>query len=121
MQILNPTVNIRGIVRPRPRRHSRRQPRAPESLTLLQGWSDLEGVADAELSSRAWTTRSSESITVPKRRTTEDKYGEPVLKKRRDEGKKPATVQAVPQVHEVPAERRRCQGQELSGRRRSVG
>ena len=28
---------------------------------------------------------------MPKRRTTEDKYGEPVLKKRRDEGKKWAT------------------------------
>ena len=32
-----------------------------------------------------------ESRTVPKKRTTKDEHGERVLKKRRDEGKKPAT------------------------------
>ena len=44
--------------------------------------SDLVTVAG----SRPWEAR-----TVPKRRTTKDEHGEPVLKKRRDEGKKPAT------------------------------
>jgi len=32
-----------------------------------------------------------ESRTVPKKRTTENELGKTVLKKRRDEGKKPAT------------------------------
>jgi len=84
-----------------------------ESLLQLQGWSDdwkekkdlettigcplseLE-VATADASdlvnvagSRPWEAR-----TVPKKRTTENKYSEPVLKKRRDEGKKPATCTA---------------------------
>ena len=82
----------------------------PESLTLLQGWDDawtakkdLEAsigykISDLEMAtvdaselvkvagSRPWEAR-----TVPKRRTTKDEHGEPVLKKRRDEGKKPAT------------------------------
>ena len=31
---------------------------------------------------------------MPKKRTTENELGEPVLKKRRDEGKKPATCGA---------------------------
>ena len=44
--------------------------------------SDLVTVAG----SRPWEAR-----TVPKRRTTKDEHGEPVLKKLRDEGKKPAT------------------------------
>ena len=39
--------------------------------------------------SRPWEAR-----TVPKKRTTENKHGEPVLKKRRDEGKKPASCSA---------------------------
>jgi len=82
----------------------------PESLDLLQGWddawtekADLErsiGYKISELEvatvdpselvkvagSRPW-----ESRTVPKKRTTENKHGEPVLKRLRDEGKKPAT------------------------------
>ena len=82
----------------------------PESLDQLQSWSDdwkekkdLETTIGCPLSelevatvdpselvnvagSRPWEAR-----TVPKRRTTKDKYGEPVLKKLRDEGKKPAT------------------------------
>ena len=81
-----------------------------ESLELLRGWRndwavtvDLEksiGYKISELEvatvdpselvnvagSRPWEAR-----TVPKRRTTKDKHGEPVLKKLRDEGKKPAT------------------------------
>ena len=79
----------------------------PESLTLLQGWddawaekadleksigykiSDLE-VATVDASDLAKVAGSLpwEARTVPKRRTTKDKYGEPVLKKLRDEGKK---------------------------------
>ena len=47
--------------------------------------SDLVKVAG----SRPW-----ESLTVPKNQTTKNRYGEPVLKKRRDEGKKPATCSA---------------------------
>ena len=82
----------------------------PESLLLLGGWDDawtakkdLEAsigykISDLEMAtvdaselvkvagSRPWEAR-----TVPKRRTTKDEHGEPVLKKRRDEGKKPAT------------------------------
>jgi hypothetical protein len=82
----------------------------PESLTLLQGWGDdwkekkdLEAsigykISDLEMAtvdaselvnvagSRPWEAR-----TVPKRRTTKDEHGEPVLKRLRDEGKKPAT------------------------------
>jgi hypothetical protein len=85
----------------------------PESLLQLQSWDDdweekanLEtsiGCALSELEvatvdasdlakvagSRPWEAR-----TVPKRRTTKDEHGEPVLKKRRDEGKKPATCTA---------------------------
>ena len=84
-----------------------------ESLELLRGWRndwavtvDLEksiGYKISELEvatvdpselvnvagSRPWEAR-----TVPKRRTTKDKHGEPVLKKLRDEGKKPATCTA---------------------------
>ena len=81
-----------------------------DSLRQLKGWSgdwavttkletsigykisDLEvaTVDPSELvkvaGSRPW-----ESRTVPKKRTTENKHGEPVLKRLRDEGKKPAT------------------------------
>ena len=82
----------------------------PESLTLLQGWSDdwkekkdLETTIGCPLSELEMATvdasdlvtvagaRPWEARTVPKRRTTEDKHGEPVRKKLRDEGKKPAT------------------------------
>ena len=82
----------------------------PESLTLLQGWddawaekadleksigykiSDLE-VATVDASDLAKVAGSLpwEARTVPKRRTTKDEHGEPVRKKLRDEGKKPAT------------------------------
>ena len=82
----------------------------PESLQQLQGWdddwaekADLEtsigykiselevATVDASELAKVAGSRPWEARTVPKRRTTEDKYGEPVLKKRRDEGKKPAT------------------------------
>ena len=85
----------------------------PESLTLLQGWddawaekadleksigykiSDLEvATVDASDLAKVAGSRPWEARTVPKRRTTKDKYGEPVLKKRRDEGKKPASCSA---------------------------
>ncbi|CAH0363869.1 unnamed protein product [Pelagomonas calceolata] len=82
----------------------------PESLDLLQGWDDdwaekaaLETSIDCKISDLEMATvdasdlakvggaRPWESITVPKRRITENQHGEPVLKKLRDEGKKPAT------------------------------
>ena len=85
----------------------------PESLTLLQGWddawaekadleksigykiSDLEvATVDASDLAKVAGSRPWEARTVPKRRTTKDEHGEPVLKKRRDEGKKPATCTA---------------------------
>ena len=85
----------------------------PESLTLLQGWSDdwkekkdLERSIGCPLSELEMATvdasdlvkvagsRPWESETVPKKRTTENKHGEPVRKKLRDEGKKPATCTA---------------------------
>ena len=82
----------------------------PESLTLLQGWddawaekADLEKSIGYKISDLEMATvdasdlvtvagaRPWESRTVPKKRTTENKHGEPVLKRLRDEGKKPAT------------------------------
>ena len=82
----------------------------PESLDLLQGWddawtekADLErsigykiselevATADASDLAKVAGSRPWESRTVPKKRTTENKHGEPVVKRRRDEGKKPAT------------------------------
>ena len=82
----------------------------PESLDQLQSWSDdwkekkdLETTIGCPLSELEMATvdasdlvtvagaRPWEARTVPKRRTTEDKHGEPVRKKLRDEGKKPAT------------------------------
>jgi hypothetical protein len=81
----------------------------PESLRQLQGWSgdwavtkkletsigkisDLEmATVDASELVKVAGSRPWEARTVPKRRTTKDEHGEPVLKKRRDEGKKPAT------------------------------
>ena len=102
----------------------------PESLTLLQGWddawaekADLEKsigykISDLEVAtvdpselvkvagSRPWEAR-----TVPKKRTTKDKYGEPVLKKRRDEGKKPASCSACGNkflTGSMPPKRIRC-------------
>ena len=82
----------------------------PESLDLLQGWddawtekADLERSIGYEISELEVATvdpselvkvagsRPWESRTVPKKRTTENKHGEPVLKRLRDEGKKPAT------------------------------
>ena len=47
---------------------------------------DADDLVTIDDGGRPWEKR-----TVPKKRTTEGKYGEPVLKKRRDEGKKPAT------------------------------
>ena len=87
----------------------------PESLDLLQGWSDdwaekaaLETSIGCPLSELEVATADASELVkvaggctwsgggpmVPKKRTTENKYGEPVLKKRRDEGKKPATCTA---------------------------
>ena len=85
----------------------------PESLTLLQGWddawaekadleksigykiSDLEvATVDASDLAKVAGSRPWEARTVPKRRTTKDEHGEPVRKKLRDEGKKPATCTA---------------------------
>ena len=82
----------------------------PESLDQLQSWSDdwkekkdLETTIGCPLSELEMATVDAsdlvtvagalpwEARTVPKRRTTEDKHGEPVRKKLRDEGKKPAT------------------------------
>ena len=84
----------------------------PESLDLLLGWSDawtekadLERSIGYKISDLAMATVDPSELvtvadgrawmggaqTVPKSRTTENKHGEPVLKKRRDEGKKPAT------------------------------
>jgi len=87
----------------------------PESLDQLQSWSDdwkekkdLETTIGCPLSELEVATADASDLvtvagarpwsggghTVPKKRTTEDKYGEPVLKKLRDEGKKPATCTA---------------------------
>ena len=85
----------------------------PESLDQLQSWSDdwkekkdlettigcplseLEvATADASDLEKVGGARPWEAKTVPKKRTTKDKYGEPVRKKLRDEGKKPATCGA---------------------------
>ena len=85
----------------------------PESLTLLQGWGDdwkekkkLETTIGYKISELKVATvdagdlvnvagaRPWEARTMPKSRTTEDQYGETVLKKLRDEGKKPATCGA---------------------------
>ena len=82
----------------------------PESLLQLQDWDDdwaekddletsigcalseLEvATADASDLAKVAGSRPWESRTVPKKRTTENKHGEPVVKRRRDEGKKPAT------------------------------
>ncbi len=123
MQILNPTVNMfRGLATGgTPLIKSFKAVAISggkvygniESLTLLQGWSDdwkekkdlettigcplseLEvATVDASDLAKVAGSRPWEARTVPKRRTTEDKYGEPVLKKLRDEGKKPATCTA---------------------------
>ena len=102
----------------------------PESLDLLQGWddawtekADLErsiGYKISELEvatvdpselvnvagSRPWEAR-----TVPKKRTTENKHGEPVLKRLRDEGKKPASCSACGNkflTGSMPPNRIRC-------------
>ena len=87
----------------------------PESLDLLQGWSDdwaekaaLETSIGCPLSElEVATADASELVKVaggctwsgggpmlPKSRTTKDEHGEPVRKKLRDEGKKPATCTA---------------------------
>ncbi len=85
----------------------------PESLTLLQGWDDdweekkkLEAAIGYKISDLKVATVDAsdlvnvagslpwESKTVPKNRTTKDEHGEPVLKRLRDEGKKPATCGA---------------------------
>ena len=85
----------------------------PESLDLLRGWRgdwavtvDLEKSIGYKLSDlKVATVDPSELVnvagslpwearTVPKKRTTENERGEPVLKKRRDEGKKPASCSA---------------------------
>ena len=81
-----------------------------DSLRQLKGWSgdwavttkletsigckisDLEmATVDASDLVTVAGSRPREARTVPKRRTTKDEHGEPVLKKLRDEGKKPAT------------------------------
>ena len=87
----------------------------PESLDLLQGWSDdwaekaaLETSIGCPLSELEVATADASDLVkvagsnswsggghmLPKSRTTKDEHGEPVLKKRRDEGKKPATCTA---------------------------
>ena len=54
--------------------------------------SELTAAAfDADDLAKVDGCRPWEKRTVPKKRTTKDEHGEPVLKKRRDEGKKPAT------------------------------
>ena len=82
----------------------------PESLDQLQSWSDdwkekkdLETTIGCPLSELEVATVDAsdlvkvggglpwESRTLPKNRTTKDEHGEPVRKKLRDEGKKPAT------------------------------
>ncbi len=84
----------------------------PESLDLLLGWSDawtekadLERSIGYKISDLEVATVDASDLvkvaggctwmggghTVPKRRTTKDEHGEPVRKKLRDEGKKPAT------------------------------
>ena len=85
----------------------------PESLDQLQSWSDdwkekkdLETTIGCPLSELEVATVDAsdlvkvggglpwESRTLPKNRTTKDEHGEPVRKKLRDEGKKPATCTA---------------------------
>ena len=84
----------------------------PESLDLLQGWSDdwaekaaLETSIGCPLSELEVATADASDLVkvagsnswsggghmLPKSRTTKDEHGEPVRKKLRDEGKKPAT------------------------------
>ena len=84
----------------------------PESLDQLQSWSDdwkekkdLETTIGCPLSELEVATVDASDLakvgdgrewmggarTVPKSRTTKDEHGEPVRKKLRDEGKKPAT------------------------------
>ena len=84
----------------------------PESLTLLQVWSDdwkekkdLETTIGCPLSELEVATADASDLVkvagsnswsggghmLPKSRTTKDEHGEPVRKKLRDEGKKPAT------------------------------
>ena len=61
------------------------------SKLLLASTFGAAAAFDADDLVKVGGCRPWESRTVPKKRTTKDEHGEPVRKKLRDEGKKPAT------------------------------